>query len=156
MFDNLSYNKDTGELFLTTPKGIKQIIPNLNFVQFTINNKRYKFKYTNLIWYLVHGVKPSVTEKIFHKDLDENNYKLNNLVKISTKLYFQLKEALDNLHYNLKLYPHPKDSYSYILEYKQKGRLRKEIISDIGIARKKMLKLQLRIVKFTSAYVITS
>lgn len=153
--EHLRYVQNTGELFLITPKGTRQIFPNENNVQFTIDKTKVKLKYTNLIWCLVYGIKPSATEKVFHKDLDESNYKLNNLVLISTELYFQLKEAIDNLQFNLKLYNHPKDSYVYVLEYKCNGRIKKENISDLNIARKKKLKLQLKLMKFISAYVVS-
>lgn len=157
----LTYDKYTGKLYLSVENKYKEIFPDLfHYVQFSIKHQstiyKYKLKYTNLIWQLVYLHKPTAKEKIFHKDLDLTNFKLNNLILISTSTFFSIKEALDNLAGKLKLYPHPKDRYTYILEYKQKGRLHKENISDMQIAKKKMLKLQLKYMKFISSYVLTN
>jgi len=148
----IKYNPNTGLSYLNLR------IINISddyFVVFTLESIRIKLKYDNLIWILVHKIKPSPKQKVFHKDLDPNNFKLNNLVLISNKTYFKIKEYLYNLSGGLKIYPKPNDAYSTVLEYKYEGRKRKEVLGDIGLARNKMLKLQLRMLKYIGAYVIT-
>jgi len=159
----LQYDKYTGKLYIScnTLSKTKEIFPDIfHYVQFSIRHDntiyKYKLKYNNLIWFLVYSHKPTTKEKIFHKDLDLNNYKLNNLILISTNTFFSIKEALDNLAGKLRVYLHAKDKYTYILEYKQNGRIHRENISDMQLAKTKMLKLQLKYMKFISSYVLTN
>lgn len=148
----IKYNPNTGLSYLDSR------LINISedyFVVFTLESTRIKLKYDNLIWILVHNTKPASKQKVFHKDLDQNNFKLNNLVLISNKTYFKIKEYLYNLSGGLKMYPRPNDAYSTVLEYKFNGRKCKEVLGDIGLARNKMLKLQLRMLKYIGHYVIT-
>lgn len=148
----LKYDPNTGIIQLNSTK--ISILEDY-FCVITINSTRIKLKYDNLVWFLVYGVKPTPKQKVFHKDLDPLNFKLINLILISNKTYFKIKEYLYNLSGGLKLYPKPNDAYSTVLEYKYEGRKRKETIGDIGLARTKMLKLQLKMLKYIGCYVIT-
>ena len=162
LFKYLRYDSTTGKLYLfSANNSVKEIIPDIfYYVQFTIKDNssiyKYKLKYSNLIWLLVHNHRPTPKEKILHKDLDLNNFKLNNLVLVSSSTFFSIKEALQNLQGRLRIVQNPKDKLSYILEYKKQGRLFKEVLGDIGIAQKKLRKLQLKYMKYISSYVCSN
>ena len=163
LFKYLQYNKYTGQLYLLDSSSsiIKEIIPDIfYYVQFSIKDNyniyKYKLKYSNLIWLLIYNHRPTAKEKILHKDLDLSNFKLNNLVLVSSSTFFSIKEALQNLQGRLRIIQNPRDRLSYILEYKHRGRLFKEVLGDIGIAKKKMLRLQLKYMKFISSYIYCS
>lgn len=157
VINHIEYNPNTGELFvLKNSKPYRKIYANEDdTVIISINKTQIKMKYDRLVWCIFHKVLLKPTEVVFHKDLDQNNNRINNLCIISKSLHAQILEAMKNLSGTLRLIPHQTDAFCYVLEYKDKGRLKREVISDIVIARKKLLKMQIRYIKFVSQYVLT-
>ena len=149
----LTYDPTTG---LISYNGIIIHMSEDYFCYININSTRIKLKYNSLVWYLVHGIKPTNQEKIHHKDLNPRNTRLDNLMLMSNTVYFRIKEYIYNLSGGLKLYQHPKDSYSLILEYKCKGRKKRETISDSSLAKKTMFKLQYNMLKYLDKYIVTN
>lgn len=158
ILEHIECNHSTGELFvLKNNKRYRKIVPNEdNIAIVSINKTKIKMKYDRLVWCVVYKTNLSTNEVVFHKDLDDENCKVNNLSLIDKSLHFKILEAMKNINGALRLIPHPTDVFCYVLEYKQSGRLRKEVISDITVARKKLLRMQLRYIKFVSKYVLTN
>jgi hypothetical protein len=154
---HLEYIPTTGDIFVLKDKvRYRKLLPNEEHMVITnVNSIRLKIKYDRLVWCLVHNYYPTSTEVVFHKDLDIYNNRLNNLILITKKEYFVIQESLKNLSGNLKITPHSRDAFSYVLEYKYKGRIKREVISDITIARKKFTKLQLKFIKVLGKYTIS-
>jgi hypothetical protein len=155
--EHLEYIPSTGDIFVLKDKvRYRKLLPNEEHMVITnVNSIRLKIKYDRLVWCLVHNYYPTSTEVVFHKDLDIYNNRLNNLILITKKEYFVIQESLKNLSGNLKITPHSRDAFSYVLEYKYKGRIKREVISDITIARKKFTKLQLKFIKVLGKYTIS-
>lgn len=155
--EHLEYIPSTGDIFVLKDKvRHRKLLPNEDHIVITnVNSIRLKIKYDRLVWCLVHKHQPTSLEVVFHKDLDIYNNKLNNLILITKKEYFVIQESLKNLSGNLKITPHLKDAFSYVLEYKHRGRVKREVISDISIARKKFTKLQLKFIKILGKYTIS-
>jgi hypothetical protein len=133
--EHLEYIPTTGDIFVLKDKvRYRKLLPNEEHMVITnVNSIRLKIKYDRLVWCLVHNYYPTSTEVVFHKDLDIYNNRLNNLILITKKEYFVIQESLKNLSGNLKITPHSRDAFSYVLEYKYKGRIKREVISDITI-----------------------
>lgn len=152
----LHYCANTAQLTLTKDNKSKRLIPDEdNNIVFTLDSIKYKIKYTKLIWYIVYNTEVDNTHIIWHKDLDTSNYKLNNLCLITKEEYKKIQEALQNLSGILKIKPHKSDAFTYVLEYKEQGRIRKENIEDVSLAAKKLKKLKFKYTKLVSRYVLT-
>lgn len=154
----IEYLPDTGEIFLLKD-GIrlrKLFLNENNSINISARDIKLKLKGSTIAWFMFYQRFPSKDEIIFHKDLDETNLKINNLTLISKKTNKDLQEALKNLSGELKLVPHTSDSYCYVLEYRSQGRIRKETIADLQVARKKLAKMQLRFIKLLGAYVVST
>ena len=154
---NFEYIPSTGELFvLKEGNRHRKVVPNdEQNVVLTIEGSRVKLRYDRLVYRIYHRVDIKSNQVIFHKDLDESNNRISNLCLMDKKVHFKVLEAMKNLNGALRLIPHPTDAFSYILEHRQEGRLRKEVISDISMGKKKLLKAQIKFIKFISKYVLT-
>lgn len=154
VFDYIDYNYTTGELFLKKNK--RRLLPNEdNMVIVSVDNIRIKMKYDRLCWSIYHKTALIPDQVIFHKDLNDSNNKISNLCVVPKKEYSKIKEALKNISGDLRIIPHHSDAFSCVLEYRSAGRIRREVIEDVSVARKKMLKLQLKYLKYLSKYITT-
>lgn len=154
---HLEYDPDSGCVYvLKNNMRNRQLIPNedMNIIV-RLDKTILKMKFDRLIWCIYYGIKPKHNEVVFHKDLDPDNTKINNLILISSTENFKILEALKNLSGALRIIPHPTDAFSYVLEYKNEGRTKKELIKDVTIAKRKLLKMQLKYIKFLGKYVIS-
>ena len=158
VLNSLECSPTTGEVFiLKNNQRVRKLIPDEeNTVSVTINKSKIKMKYDKLVWCSYYKEVPPDDHVVFHKDLDEKNNKINNLCLLPKKINAKIMEAMKNLSGALRLIPHPTDAFSYVLEYRQDSRVKKEVIQDITVAKRKLLKMQLRYIKFISAYVLTS
>lgn len=152
----LSYNPSNGDVYVLSVKPRKLIPDENNNVNTTINGIKLKIKYNKLVWFLTHGKLPKDDEIILHRNLDITDYTLSNLAIISRKDYLTLQESLKNLQGSLRMYSHPSDIFSYILEYRISGRLKREVISDVVVARKKYSRLRFKFIKFIAKYILTT
>lgn len=163
IFDSLDYNYVTGEIYIVK-EGVKvrKLIPDDNLmIQTSIHGEKLKMKYDKLCFILFNRTidkdwKMPDNYFIHHKDFDESNCKGSNLMLVNHETKKKINEAFENLNGALKLVPHKSDAFSYVLEYKHEGRLKKEVIQDLHIARKKLTKLQLRCIKELNPYIVSN
>lgn len=155
--DILKYNPDIGNIYYNTGERLNITEDLFCYVYININSTKckIKIKYSNLIWYLVNGILPDSKQKIHHRDLNPTNFKYSNLILVSNNTYFKIKEYIYNLQEGLKLYPHKKDAYNTVLEYRDKGRLKREIYYDLGTAKQAKLRYQCRMLKYLGEYILT-
>jgi hypothetical protein len=153
----LSYSPLTGEFSVTSSSGEpRRIVPDEdNKIQTTIQGTRLSIKADRLAWFISTGKQPARFQVVFHKNLDWSDNRLHNLVLLQKKEYMQLQEAMKNISGALKLVPHPNDMFSYLLYYKHNGRMYREVVQDIAVARRKFNKLQLKYVKVISKYTVS-
>lgn len=154
------YDACAGELYCLgntePPRPERRLVPNEdNRVLTTIHGAKLKIKADRLIWFIVYGKQPNRKQVVFHRNLDELDNRLINLVLIPRREYQRLVEAMKNISGDLRLIPHATDAFSYVLIYKLNGRLQKEVVQDITVARRKFNKLQLKFVKLISRYTVS-
>jgi hypothetical protein len=152
------YEPDNGNLFLLkNSEKYRRLIPNYEgMLQTTINGVKIKMKYNKFVYFVHTGKLIKDKYTIFHKDLNKNNFEFRNLLVITKEQNFKIIESIKNLKGALKLNMHPYDMFSYVLEYKENGRTKKEVISDITVAKKRLSKLQLKFSKYVCKYVIST
>lgn len=126
-----------------------------NKIATTIRGYTLKIKADRLIWFLTTGKQPQRNQIVFHKNLDELDNSLTNLVLLSKKEYFRVLEAMKNISGDLKLIPHKTDMFSFTLQYKDNGRINNVVIQDLLCARREFNKVQLRSIKLISKYTIS-
>lgn len=154
--DILEYGIFDGSFYIKKDsKVVRKIFPNEDgYLVFYRNGKRIKLKANKVAMQLVSGKSISENKVVLHKNLDENDYRLQNLKIISKSAYLLVKEAQRNLSGALKLQPHPTDMFCYILFWKDSGKDRKSVIYDIVVAKRTYNKLQLKYAKILSKYCV--
>jgi hypothetical protein len=155
----IKYNPITGDLYCSSRTSSlydRKLIPNeLNNITTTVRGASLKIKADRLIWFITSGKQPTRNQTVFHKNLDELDNSLINLVLINKKEHLQLVEAMKNISGDLKLVPHITDMFSFVLCYKYQGRVVKEVVQDLSIARRKFNKIQLKCIKLISKYTVS-
>lgn len=132
---------------------IRRIFPDEEgYLVFYRNSSRLKLKANKVAMELITGEKISKLKAILHKNLDENDYRLQNLKIISKITYNKIKEASRNLSGALKITPHISDVFSYVISWKENSKDRKLVVSDIVVAKKIYTRLQLKYSKILSKH----
>lgn len=157
LITHLKYDPASGDIFiLKNSKPTRKLIPDeFGKIETTVLGKRLAMKADRLIWFIVYGKQPTRKQVVFHKNLNEADNRINNLSLLSKKDHQQIIEAMKNISGTLRLIPHATDAFSYVLQYKLNGRARSEVICDITVARRKLVKLQLKFVKIISKFTIS-
>jgi hypothetical protein len=133
----------------------RRIFPNEEgYIIFHKDNKRLKFKANKLAIELVQNIIVQKDKVILHKNLNENDYRYINLKLISKKTYNVIKEAHRNLSGALKLQPHTKDVFSYVLTWKENSKDKILVVQDVVIAKRLYSKLQLKYAKVLNRFCI--
>lgn len=152
----INYNPMQGAFFLLRDnKPYRQVFPdNEGYLIFYKKGKKYKIKANKLAIELGNNLHVPKDKVILHKNLDSNDYKLQNLTLVTRKVYNSIKEAHRNLSSYLKLVPHSQDVFSYVLNWREDGKDRVLVVQDIVIARRMYTRLQLKYAKILSKYCI--
>lgn len=133
----------------------RRIFPNEDgYIIFYKNSKRLKFKANKLAIELVQNIIVQKDKVVLHKNLNENDYRYMNLRLISKKIYNTIKEAHRNLSGILKLQPHNKDVFSYVLSWKENSKDKILVVQDIVVAKRLYNKLQLKYAKILNKYCV--
>jgi hypothetical protein len=152
----IEYEMLTGAFFLKKNGKIsRRIFPTEEgYLIFYRNNRRLKLKANKVAMELINN-KPIADKKtILHKNLDENDYRLQNMKIIARSTYNAIKEAHRNLSGALKLQPHPRDMFCYILSWKEDGKDRRLVVYDVVVAKRMYNKLQLKYAKILSRHCV--
>lgn len=133
----------------------RKIFPNEDgYLVFYKNARRIKLKANRVAIELVQDIVVQKDKAVLHKNLDETDFRYCNLKLIAKKTYNSIKEAHRNLSGYLKLQPHPKDMFSYVLIWKENGKDKLLVVQDIVVAKRMYNKLQLKYAKILSKYCI--
>jgi hypothetical protein len=133
----------------------RRIFPNEDgYLIFYKDSKRLKLKANKFVIELVQNIIVQKDKVVLHKNLDETDYRYINLKLISKKTYNSIKEAHRNLSGALKLNPHAKDVFSYLLTWKENSKDKILVVQDIVIAKRLYTKLQLKYAKILNRYCV--
>lgn len=154
--DILHYEILSGEFYIKKDSNlVRRIFPDEDgYLIFYRKGKRLKMKANKVAIELTEGKTLTDDKSILHKNLDENDYRLQNLKVIPKSAYLAVKEAQRNLSGALKLLPHAEDMFCYILQWKEQGKDRKKVIKDVVVAKRTYNKLQLKYAKILSKYCV--
>lgn len=133
----------------------RKIFPNEEgYLIFYKNKKRVKLKANKLAIELVQNNIVQKDRVVLHKNLNETDYRYCNLKLISKKVHNAIKESYRNLNGYLKLQPHPKDMFSYILIWKENSKDKILVVQDIVVAKRMLNKLQLKYAKILNQHCV--
>jgi len=149
----LHYDPATGSLSNIKNSRVRYPCPD-GFITVYCNQtlKKYKIKASIACWMLGNNKELPQNQKVLHKNLDSSDNRLINLTTISKQASKKLLDARRNLSGCLRLLPHPEDQHGLLVVYIQGGMERKEVLYDIGVARRRLLALQLRFAKVLNRY----
>ena len=154
LVNNIKYDPLSG--VLTNLKTNKVMIPDDDgFVFFSQVNPykiNIKIKANKLCCLLGYGKEVQKDQRVLHKNLNEKDLRLRNLIVVTPQELIKINEARTNLEGRLRLVPHPEDQLSYFLHWREQGRDKRQLILDIVVARKRLLKLQLKFAKILNKY----
>lgn len=153
--DLLCYSFD-GVFSLKKDGKLKRIIlpDEEGYLKFYRNGRKYKIKANRAAMLLVTGKDLGLTDVILHKNLDQTDYRLQNLTIIDRGVYNKIKEAHRNLSGALSMSPHPTDAYSYVITWREAGKDRVKVVQDVVVARRIFVKLQLKYAKILNSYCV--
>lgn len=120
--------KDGTEVALSTDPSPK--------ISFRYNNKVYKIQLHLIVWCMIYGKFPNSDEVIFHRDFNQKNMCLNNLLLITPKDNYGLLTAYKNLTLYCDIKLHSQDKHVYLVRYLANKRLKYERYDDYGAAQK--------------------
>jgi hypothetical protein len=147
------YVPSTGEFF--NVKNNRKIFPDYDGQYrfwFGKERKRLNIKMEKAALYLGAGIAVTEQQKIIFKNLDERDYRLNNLVIVPKEEYKEINEALTNLVHYLKIKPHHSDQFSYFVFYRE-GKITKRVFcQDIISANDLHRELKLKYLKLITKY----
>lgn len=154
--DLVEYDIIEGSFFiLKNNSRYRKIFPNEDgYLVFYKNARRIKLKANRLAIELTQDIVIQKDKAVLHKNLDETDFRYCNLKLISKKTYNTIKESHRNLSGYLKLQPHPKDMFSYVLIWKENGKDKILVVQDIVVAKRMYNKLQLKYAKILSKYCV--
>ena len=154
--DLIDYDILTGDFFiLKNNKRYRKIFPNEDgYIIFYKDSKRIKLKANKSAIELVQNIVVQKDKVVLHKNLNETDYRYCNLRLLSKKTYNSIKEAYRNLSGYLKIQPHQKDMFSYVLIWKESGKDRILVVQDIVVAKRMYNKLQLKYAKILNRYCV--
>lgn len=150
----LKYNSETGEFTKNSGKPLVPDFSNLLHIYDPETRKVTKMKADLVAWILFYGIAPSGDFKILHKNMQDSDNRMNNLAWLSAIEYKQVQEAYLNLTEDIQLLLHPKDKFSYVVQYRENRVLKKKVIKDSEVAKKFVLKLKLKYSKILTRYCI--
>ena len=133
----------------------RKIFPNEEgYLVFYKDTVRIKLKANKIAIELVQNIIVQKDKVVLHKNLNENDYRYCNLKLITKKVHNTIKEANRNLSGYLKLQPHHKDMFSYVLIWKENGKDKILVVQDIVVAKRMLNKLQLKYAKILNRYCV--
>lgn len=151
----LEYDPVTGDIYNRKSKR-KLISDEYGFIVVYDNSvkRKFKLKASTLAWELGNDKKLSESYRILHRNLDDADNRLCNLMILTRSVYRQVQEAIRNLDGALKLQAHPEDQHSYIITFQDKGSTKKLVVHDIIAAKQRFIRLQLKYAKLLNKYCI--
>ena len=148
----LEYDQVNGVLILK--KSGRKLVPSEDGSVIIFDKKNYRFKYDKLCIALLHNDFPSSDLKVLHRDMDDNNFKANNLKLVSRETYKQISEAYRNLNGGIRYDHHPTDKLMYQVQWFDGYTLKKRSIADLGLVKRCIVGLQLKYSKILTRYCV--
>jgi hypothetical protein len=161
-YPSIAYDGHDGSFFRIKPSDssvIRKLEPSASGMLSVFASETGKMtnrKACILAWELLNSKKLPDDCTIYFKNLNQEDFTAYNL-GVTTKIEFkQLKDALDNLEWALKIIPDAKEVYSYKVRFKFQGCLMLKSFHDIVAAKKFKRIVIIKSTKLVSKYLISA
>lgn len=152
LYELLSYDREKGCIYsIKTGRQVHPCIYGFCIINDPETKKKVKFKFSKLCYALGNARLPTKQERIFHKNLNQKDFTLSNLVLLNAKQYLEASIAVKNLESAIKIVPHF-DMFTYKVFWIEDGFLKHKVVQDIVVAKRIERILRLRFTKILSKY----
>lgn len=161
-YPTIAYEGHDGVFFRIKPQDssvIRQIEPNSNGMLSVMSSETGKMtnrKASILAWEFLNSKKLPDDHVVYFKNLDQEDITAYNLGVTTKKEFKQLKDALDNLEWALKIVPDTKEVYSYKVRFKFQGCMIFKSFHDIVAAKKFKRIVVIKSTKLISKYLVSN
>lgn len=150
----VDYDKFTGRFYTKTQKH-KELHANEDlYIVLFHKHKRWKVKANKLAYELGTQTKIPDDYVVLHRNLDKQDFRLCNLMIVPSTTMQQITEAHRNLSSDLKITPHPKDIFAYVVSWIEHRQQKRKVVHDVVAAKQLYTKLQLRYAKVLGKYLV--
>lgn len=154
LLELVNYNPVTG--VMTDKKTGNTLYPSsfdkLISVRDPVTKKVSKFKPAKLAYSLLFKVDLTKTDRVIHRNLNEEDNSAHNLLLVDMQLNREIKEAWKNIQGGIRLVAHPTDSYAYKLHWFEGGAEKTKVVQDVVVGKRLEQKLLLRYSKILTKY----
>lgn len=151
----LDYNPTTGVIKSKQTGKVVDLVDGYLQVINPVTKQKKKFKPGKLAYTLAFGKDLVKTDRVVHRNLNENDLSAVNLMLVTSEQALEIKEAWKNLQGGIRMQVHPKDIYSYKLFWYENGSMKTKVVQDIVVAKKLERKLLLKYSKILTKYCIS-
>jgi|APGre2960657404_1045060.scaffolds.fasta_scaffold00061_26 hypothetical protein len=102
-------------------------------VTFKVKDKTYRLHSHTIVWFMCYGEWPKYV--IFHKDFNQFNLRITNLMEVNRLHNYALLSAYKNLTEYCDIKPHSQDKHIYLVRYISNNRLKYEQYHDMKFAQ---------------------
>lgn len=116
--------------------------------------KVHKIKLNKLILFISSGRILQDGEKILHRNMQEDDFRIQNLEVVDEDVYNQIREAYKNISYGIQVSMHRTDKLAYNLQWYEDGVKRNRVVYDSSVANRMQVKLKLKYSKILTKYCV--
>jgi HNH endonuclease len=102
-------------------------------VSFLVDGVQYRLPSHTVVWMLYYNEWP--TDVVFHKDFNQFNLRITNLMLVDRQKNYALLSAYKNLVEYCDIKPHSQDKHIYLVRYVSNNRLKYEQYHDLKFAQ---------------------
>lgn len=95
-------------------------------------------------------------ERVYAKDLDENNWKADNVGVLPLDVVKNLADALYNVKNGVLVENKPNKPYTYVVKWKEKGKIRHKTVHDITAVHRLKRIIMWKSYKLVSKYTVST
>lgn len=119
-----------------------------------LTKKVHKIKLNKLILFISSGRILQDGEKILHRNMQEDDFRVQNLEVVDEDVYNLIREAYRNISYGIQVSMHRTDKLAYNLQWYENGVKRNRVIYDSSVANRMQVKLKLKYSKILTKYCV--
>ena len=116
--------------------------------------KVHKIKLNKLILFISSGRILQDGEKILHRNMQEDDFRVQNLEVVDEDVYNLIREAYKNISYGIQVSMHRTDKLAYNLQWYEDGVKRNRVVYDSSVANRMQVKLKLKYSKILTKYCV--
>jgi hypothetical protein len=120
------------------------------------SGKTIKLKAIRVAYEMFYNCKRPNGMVIYPKDLQNSNFKIANIGTVNAAVWQNIKDAVYNIRDGIKIKPHPTNAYTFVVKYRQYGRVMQKTVHDITQALQFKRNLIIKCSKIVTKYTVSN